>query len=68
VKLLGEGAFHQIHGGITTNTTAGELALELVKYKKQFAELRGEVPVGLPKNFYFLGALRHRAWRARMSG
>ena len=63
VKLVGEGVFHQYHGGITT-TTPAELDDEVLRYKAQYAALRGPVPVD--KSFYFMGRLRSAAARSRM--
>jgi hypothetical protein len=68
VKLIGEGVFHQLHGGITTNTTPELLADEVRRYKEQYTALRGPVPVGVPKSFYFIGGLRNSAAREKMKG
>jgi hypothetical protein len=68
VKLIGEGVFHQIHGGITTNTTPALLEEEVRRYKEQYVSLRGPVPVGVPKCFYFIGGLKSPAARAKMKG
>lgn len=66
VKILGEGAFHQLHGGITTNTDAADVEQKVRKYKLQYESIRGPIPPGLPKSFYFSGRLPTAASRARM--
>jgi glycosyltransferase involved in cell wall biosynthesis len=67
VKLIGEGVFHQFHGGITTNTTPEKLRAEVVSYKAQYEALRrAPVPAGVPKSFYFLGDLPATAARRQM--
>jgi len=67
VKLVGEGVFHQFHGGITTNTTHEKLEAEVVRYKAQYEAIRGTfLPAGLPKSFYFLGDLPTEAARWKM--
>ncbi|MEM6415969.1 MAG: glycosyltransferase family A protein [Pseudomonadota bacterium] len=42
VGLLGEGTFHQVHNGITTNDTPRNALTAFYKYAKQYEEIRGE--------------------------
>jgi hypothetical protein len=41
VKLLGEGTFHQLHGGTATNSPIQELHENLSRWADQYAEIRG---------------------------
>jgi hypothetical protein len=68
VQLLGEGTFHQVHGGITTNTSESELALKERGYLDQYMALRGEEPHTLPQNFYFMGRLPRPSCMRKMYG
>jgi|TARA_R110002072_G_scaffold267368_1_gene426362 glycosyltransferase involved in cell wall biosynthesis len=54
-QLIGEGCFHQLHGGTTTNVSARERDARLEKYRQQFAEIRGHGDVITKKKFYYFG-------------
>lgn len=41
VLLLGEGTFHQVHGGVSTNATREQLRQQLLKWDAQYEALRG---------------------------
>ena len=44
VTVLGEGSFHQVHGGTTTNSPeSAERKTMLESYGEQYAEIRGNV-------------------------
>lgn len=67
VQLLGEGTFHQVHGGTTTNTTVADKDAKVAQYKRQYKEIRGvdfRLP-RIPKPLHFLGSMRSRS-AARM--
>jgi hypothetical protein len=68
VQLIGEGVFHQIHGGITSNTTQQDAEAKRRVYQDQYLSLRGRSAGGPAKNFYFMGALPVRACLAKMRG
>jgi glycosyltransferase involved in cell wall biosynthesis len=55
VYLLGEGTFHQVHGGVATNLPDPPFAQYLAEYQ----HIRGErfVPTALPKRVAYLGAM-----------
>lgn len=55
VYLLGEGTFHQVHGGVATNLPNPPFEQYLAEYK----QIRGErfVPTALPKRVAYLGAM-----------
>jgi cephalosporin hydroxylase len=58
VSILGEGSFHQVHGGTTTND--GERVdrrSKLVGYGDHYRELRGRVHRGPAKPVHYVGAL-----------
>lgn len=57
VQLIGEGCFHQLHGGTTTNVSVAERNESLEKYRKQFEAIRGHGDVITKKTFYYLGHL-----------
>lgn len=56
-QLIGEGCFHQLHGGTTTNISTDKLALELSKYRQQFEAIRGHADYVTKKKFHFMGHL-----------
>jgi hypothetical protein len=50
VILLGEGTFHQIHGGNATNVTNDQLQVKLLKWQSQYSEIRGDpFKVSIPR-------------------
>ena len=57
VQLIGEGSFHQLHGGTTTNVTPEQRDLRVLEYKAQYRELRGSDIAPLSKNLYYMGHL-----------
>jgi cephalosporin hydroxylase len=63
VTLLGEGSFHQVHGGTTTNIAEPD---ELIRsYDDQYAQLRGrrfQVP---PQRAHYIGSLPPGARRTK---
>ena len=68
--ILGEGSFHQIHGGTTTNLADPlERRNRIQSYAREFAELRGrpfmgpEKPIHLVGGFHAESAKRSRARR-----
>ncbi|MHA7816224.1 MAG: glycosyltransferase family A protein [Pseudohaliea sp.] len=53
VQLVGEGSFHQVHGGATTNSGPERRAARLEAYREQYRALRGnsEFTTAAPLNF-----------------
>jgi hypothetical protein len=47
VRLLGEGTFHQLHGGRATQAPTDQLHGDLVQWAEQYARIRGQ-PFALP--------------------
>jgi cephalosporin hydroxylase len=63
VTMLGEGSFHQLHGGTTTNISQPQQLIR--SYDDQYEELRGrrfQVP---PQRAHFVGSLPPSARRTR---
>ena len=58
VTILGEGSFHQVHGGTTTNDAArDERRSKVVRLRRALRELRGR-PLAWPgKPIHYVGAL-----------
>jgi cephalosporin hydroxylase len=66
VTMLGEGSFHQVHGGTTTNPAdaAGRKDL-LQNYGEQYAQIRGSVFKAPAKVTHYVGALPDNARRTK---
>lgn len=60
-QLIGEGCFHQLHGGTTTNVTPEERNASLETYRQQFIEIRGHDDVITHKSFHYMGHLPNDA-------
>lgn len=58
VVMLGEGTFHQLHGGIATNAGHDKIADKVALWREQYEQLRGkEWTPWAPRNRVFLGEL-----------
>ena len=58
VSILGEGSFHQVHGGTTTNLVDSEERRSRVRgYADHYRELRGRSFRGPEKPIHYVGAL-----------
>jgi hypothetical protein len=68
VQLIGEGVFHQIHGGITSNAKQEDVDAQTGLYRAQYKAIRGKDAGGPTKSFYFLGRLASGAARWKMRG
>lgn len=60
-QLIGEGCFHQLHGGTTTNVSPEVRNASLETYRQQFAEIRGDGEVVTHKTFHYMGHLPNDA-------
>jgi hypothetical protein len=67
VQLLGEGTFHQVHGGTTTNTNREDREMKDRGFVEQYIALRGKPPTNA-KSWFFLGHLMTPACREKMLG
>jgi cephalosporin hydroxylase len=66
VTILGEGSFHQLHGGTTTNQLDSEGRRQrIVSYADHYAELRGRPFKGPGKTIHYVGTMFHDALRTR---
>ncbi|HET6967273.1 MAG TPA: CmcI family methyltransferase, partial [Ornithinibacter sp.] len=63
--ILGEGSFHQVHGGNTTNVADAAARRERVKsYEEHFRDLRGRRFLGaIDRPVHFVGSMPTRAAR-----
>ncbi len=55
VMLIGEGSFHQVHGGTTTNIAPDVQKGVVEGYKQQYREIRGAELTAVSKELYFFG-------------
>ena len=55
--VLGEGTFHQIHGGAATGLATQQLREALSRWKKESERLRGKLPPIAPEKFVLAGHL-----------
>jgi cephalosporin hydroxylase len=66
VTILGEGSFHQLHGGTTTNQLDSDGRRQrIVSYADHYAELRGRPFKGPGKTIHYVGTMFHGALRTR---
>ena len=57
VQLVGEGSFHQLHGGTTTNVPMERRMAQTERYRNQYFEIRGHTELMTDKDVHFLGHL-----------
>jgi cephalosporin hydroxylase/glycosyltransferase involved in cell wall biosynthesis len=63
-SILGEGTFHQFHGGTTTNVADDVVRRQrVVSYREHFEDLRGRPLTGLDKSIHFVGTMETKAAR-----
>lgn len=55
VQIIGEGSFHQLHGGITTNKVDEEREQQLESYRAQYEQIRGHRAVMSKASFIYMG-------------
>ena len=66
VTILGEGSFHQFHGGTTTNVAEHADRLDrLAGYREHYRALRGRDYRGVGKAFHYVGHMIENARRTR---
>jgi glycosyltransferase involved in cell wall biosynthesis len=68
INLLGEGSFHQIHGGAATSRTEEELNRMYAEWGAQYERIRGEVFSGPERTPLVVGYPRPAAFAAAASG
>jgi glycosyltransferase involved in cell wall biosynthesis len=57
ILLIGEGVFHQLHGGTTTNVDPDHRDAEVEKYRQQYQAIHGRDMVQTAADFYYFGHL-----------
>lgn len=57
VQLIGEGSFHQLHGGTTTNVSAEERNARVLQFREEYADIRGHDKLMTDKSFHYMGHL-----------
>ena len=57
VVLLGEGTFHQVHGGVATNAPLTGWQARVRQYREQYEQLRGRPLAATPGHPLLLGTL-----------
>ncbi len=66
VTILGEGSFHQVHGGTTTNLAGAEERRERISaYARDFTDLRGRPFRSPNKKIHYVGTMFDEAARTR---
>ncbi len=55
IQIIGEGSFHQLHGGLTTNSDSGKRAALLERYREQYARIRGHTELMAKVPFIYMG-------------
>jgi glycosyltransferase involved in cell wall biosynthesis len=65
--LLGEGTFHQVHGGAATSLSLEELRLAIIRWSAESSRLRGPLPPLDPAKFILAGHIpaEFQAWLGR---
>lgn len=61
VILLGEGTFHQIHGGASTNVAGPDRAARVARFAAEYAALHGRPFAAPAKEAVYLGGLPRQA-------
>jgi glycosyltransferase involved in cell wall biosynthesis len=68
VQLIGEGVFHQVHGGITTNVSPAARDEMIRDATAQYERIRGNVEPVCRKRVHYIGQLAVAAARSKMDG
>jgi cephalosporin hydroxylase len=67
-SIVGEGTFHQFHGGTTTNVADEAARRErVVSYRQHFEDLRGRPLLGVDRPVHYVGAMATKAARRTRS-
>jgi glycosyltransferase involved in cell wall biosynthesis len=54
-QIIGEGSFHQLHGGVTTNSSGNEREAKLEQYREQYRQIRGHDDLVANASFFYMG-------------
>ena len=55
IQIIGEGSFHQLHGGTTTNGDEDKREALLDKYREQYLQMRGHSELVAKASFIYMG-------------
>lgn len=55
VQIIGEGSFHQLHGGTTTNSSGKARDAKLAQFRQQYLEIRGHDQLMATADFIYMG-------------
>jgi hypothetical protein len=61
VMLIGEGSFHQLHGGTTTNASPEDQDRLVARYRQQYQAIRGKDFEPTQKKLYYYGNMPTQA-------
>jgi hypothetical protein len=61
VVVLGEGTFHQIHGGVMTNANPQDKRTRRELFEQEYRSIRGEPFERLRPDAFYLGAIPRQA-------
>jgi hypothetical protein len=61
VQLVGEGSFHQLHGGTTTNVSPEARNARVQSFREEYTDIRGHDKLMTEKSFHYMGHLPTRA-------
>ena len=68
VQLIGEGSFHQLHGGTTTNVPQEERDVAIEAFMEQYRSIRGHDNIITEKAFQYIGHLPTKASKIHRNG
>lgn len=68
VQLVGEGSFHQLHGGTTTNVSSQQRDASIAGFMAQYRELRGDDDIITRNAFQYIGHLPTKASKIHRGG
>lgn len=61
VQIIGEGSFHQLHGGVTTNSAAAQREAMQERFRQQYRMIRGDDALIADATFHHVGHLPTKA-------
>ncbi len=68
VQLVGEGSFHQLHGGTTTNVSQEQRDASIAGFMDQYRAIRGTDDIITTNQFQFIGHLPTKASKIHRGG
>ncbi|MCB1703447.1 MAG: glycosyltransferase [Halioglobus sp.] len=68
VQLIGEGSFHQLHGGTTTNVTPQERDARVERFMEEYRDITGQGELMSDKPYHYIGHLPTEASKIHRQG